>query len=187
MAATGSSQDPKCTVTLRELLADERHEEVVRAAALPALADCAGVKALDAIVAAQGSKLPSFRAGAAQALANLPRQAEVPKRLEAALADLDPSVLAAAAHTAGVLKQRSVTARLVALVDHADAEVRREAVVALAALETPAAVPRLIRALTDDASAPVRETAARALGRCRLGGGGACADRGVRRRQRREG
>lgn len=164
VAAVGTSGDPACSDTLRAALGDERHDDAVRSAALAALADCAGPKALDAISQAQTSPKPSLRAGAALALGSLPRQAEVPRRLEAALKDPDPLVLAAAAHTAGVLRQRSVTQRLVELVDHADADVRREAVVALAAMETPGAVPRLIRSLSEDGSAPVREAAARALG-----------------------
>lgn len=164
VAAVGSSQDPLCAETLRATLNDARHDEAVRSAALAALADCAGIKALDAITEAQRSKSPGLRAGAALALSLLPREAGVPKRLEAAFADPDPRVLAAAARSAGVLRHRPVTQRLVELVDHADADVRREAVIALELLETPAAVPRLVRALTDDGSAPVREAAAHALG-----------------------
>jgi len=164
IAATGSSQDPACEATLRAAYGDERHDETIRAAALPALADCAGVKAFDLLERAQASKAPALRAGAVLALVNLPREPKTARSLAVALADSDPNVLAAAARAVGELRQHPLTARVVALLDHGDAGVRREAILTLSLLDTKAAVPRISRALTDDASAPVREAAAKALG-----------------------
>src|SRR5207253_10527917 len=132
---------------------DEQIGEAVRAAAVPALADCAGAESLGTLAELQQSSVVSLRAGAALALASLPRRPEVPKRLAAALADAAPAVLAAACHSAGVLRDRASLPRLIELTDHADSDVRREAVSGLAALEVPAAVPKLTRALASDPAA----------------------------------
>ncbi len=164
IVATGSSQDPACAETLRAAYRDERHDEVVRAAALAALSDCAGVKAFDTLTEAQSSKVAAFRAGAVRALVNLPREPKTARNLETAFKDPDPGVLAAAAHAAGVLRQHQLTAQVVALLESASAEARREAIGALAIFETKAAVPKIARLLAEDASAPVREAAAQALG-----------------------
>jgi HEAT repeat protein len=164
LAAVGSSQDRECADTLSAAVADERLELAARAAALPALVDCAGMKALGTVKQAQSSKVAPLRAGAVLALSGLPRQGEIPKLLEPAFSDPEPIVLAAAAHAAGALRQRTLTPRLLALMDHDDAVVRREAVLALSALETPAAVPRLIRSVGNDADPQVRAAAALALG-----------------------
>jgi hypothetical protein len=164
IAAVGSSQERDCEETLSAAVADERLELAARAAALPALVECAGMKALGAVKQAQSSKVAPLRAGAVLALGGLPRQAEIPKLLEPAFSDPEPIVLAAAAHAAGALRQRPLTPRLLALMDHEDAVVRREAVLALGALETAAAVPRLIRSVSGDADPQVRAAAALALG-----------------------
>ncbi|MBK7863016.1 MAG: HEAT repeat domain-containing protein [Archangiaceae bacterium] len=164
LAAVGSSQDPTCGATLRAALGEAALELGVRAAALPALVDCEGVKALPAVAEQQRSPLPALRAGAAVALGGLPLNKDAPRLLETSFADADPLVLAAAARAAGLMRHRPFAVRLAALVGHADPLVRRDAVDALGLLESAAAVPPLIHAVTDDRDAAVRLAAARVLG-----------------------
>ena len=67
----GSAHDPGCQALLEGIVADERYDEAVRAAALSALADCAALKALPQLRAAFTSKSATIRAGAATALGSI--------------------------------------------------------------------------------------------------------------------
>jgi HEAT repeat protein len=79
-------------------------------------------------------------------------------------------VLEAAVRAAGAVRHKPLVPRLVELVDYPAPFVRREAALALAAMEASGAVPRLAKALSEDDDATVRMACAKALGD--LGGAG---------------
>jgi HEAT repeat protein len=115
---------------------------------------------------------PSWlRAQAASVLGDIADPSALPALLEAAQSD-DWDIRAGAASSldrfghAGPLQQ--LIANLVELLDHPDGGRREDAVCLLSSLQTPSALPGLVKALGDPTNSRIREAAADALGRSRL-------------------
>ena len=170
LALAGASGEPACAELLEAAVLDEAVQEDVRAAALPALADCEGARAIEHLEKAMAAPQAVVRAGAADAFGSLPRAPKSGSRLATLLNDKDPRVLESAARAAGAVRHRPLVPRLVELLEHPAAPVRREAAGALGAMEAIGAVPRLAKALEQDDDASVRAACAKALGD--LGGSG---------------
>lgn len=170
LALAGASGEPACAELLETAVADEAVQEDVRAAALPALADCEGARAIEHIAAVMQAQQPLVRAGAADAFGALPRAPKSGSRLAVLLNDKDARVLESAARAAGAVRHKPLLPRLVELLDHPAPAVRREAALALGAMEATQVVPKLARALGEDDDASVRVACAKALGD--LGGSG---------------
>jgi HEAT repeat protein len=168
LALAGASGDPDCKNLLEDAVFNEQLGDDVRAAALPALVDCEGGRALPSVNKLLASPLPRIRAGAARALGLMPRVPPAEKMLQVLFDDRDPGVLAAAAHAAGALRVKTLVPKVVDLTGHLDPDVRLEAVNALVALEATGSAPRLAKQLATDSDARVRAACANALGE--LGG-----------------
>lgn len=120
----------------------------------------------DAVVNALAEALrdePVVREAAAQSLTEL-KDPQAGARLLPHAGDADPFVCAAALRGLKELRLPAAAQPATLALQHADAEVRREAVGVLGWLKHAASLPLLARTAVDDASAEVRRVAAGALG-----------------------
>ncbi len=162
LLAAGGARGPGCQGRLHAALPEPR-APALRGALLKALAACAGEGALT-VLAAQKEQSAPVRAAAVEALAAIPRSPQAEALALAGLEDGEPLVLVAAARVVREQRQARATPRLLALLRHADASVRRAAVEALEGVGGPKAADAVGQRLREDASSEVRGAAAAALG-----------------------
>ncbi|MEW5739978.1 MAG: HEAT repeat domain-containing protein [Myxococcota bacterium] len=135
----------------------------VRGAALSTAAACDWAQARAAVETAAASKDPGERAAAAWAAARGPTTPRTIALSTEALASNDAEVVAAGLSGVARHRQKALAPRAVALTAHQAAQVRAEALRALATLDPGQCRAKAVAALDRDESAEVRKAAALAL------------------------
>ncbi len=148
----------------RVVLSTEAALPALCAVALPGLVRSQGTRAAIDVERHLTSHVASCRVGAARACALFSRNPSAQKLLVVLLKDTSPTVVAAAAESAGALRLGALGPTLLDLLHAPDAEVRAGAVAGLALLGDAAAAAAVGQTLLHDEDADVRAAAAGALG-----------------------
>lgn len=164
----GKSQEKECAALLAGLVGDPKVSERLRGAGAVAWAACAGAEALPGLRPLLGASSAELRAGAVEALGELPRAHAAPELVAAALKDPEPLVQAAAARAAGALRLTQRVPALISLLEQGGAPVRQAAAQALKLMPAPQAAAPLARVLKQDPDVAVRLSCVAAL--AELGG-----------------